>query len=80
MRSQWKKSSIPAAFFIVCLVAFGAGTQLAHAEDNAKGPQAVFPDTRYEFGTIMEGQQVRHDFIVENRGAAPLVIERVQPD
>ena len=42
-------------------------------------PRAVFPEIRYDFNSVMEGIQVKHDFYVENTGKAPLRIEKVRP-
>lgn len=44
------------------------------------GPRAVFPQLQYEFPAVMEGITVRHDFVIENHGAAPLVIKKISPD
>lgn len=46
-----------------------------HASDR---PQIFIESGRYEFGTTVEGTYVLHDFIVTNRGNAPLVIEEVK--
>ena len=46
----------------------------------AKSPKAVFPEIKHEFGSILEGAEIKHDFIIENHGQAPLKIDRVQPD
>jgi hypothetical protein len=46
----------------------------------AKVPLAVFPEMRHTFEPVMEGEKIRHDFIVENRGEAPLVINGIRPD
>ena len=43
-------------------------------------PEAVFLESLYRFESIMEGVEIKHDFYVENRGDAPLIIEKVQPD
>ncbi len=43
-------------------------------------PVAVFPELKYDFDTIDEGVEIKHDFIVENQGRAPLEIKKVQPD
>ena len=43
-------------------------------------PQAFFVEPRYAFAPIMEGVDIEHEFIVENRGKAPLAIYKVQPD
>jgi len=56
-----------------------AGKEAAGQKD-AASPQAVFPETRYEFTPVMEGTQITHDFIIENHGDAPLVIKGVRPD
>lgn len=58
-------------------------TALADAQPDptpAKTPKAVFPETTYDFDSVAEGTEIKHDFIVENHGQAPLTIERVQPD
>lgn len=43
-------------------------------------PKAIFPRTRYEFESVMEGVEIKHDFIIENHGQVPLVISKVRPD
>jgi hypothetical protein len=43
-------------------------------------PQAVFPETEYHFEPILEGQEITHDFIVENQGRGELIIQSVRPD
>lgn len=45
-----------------------------------KAPKVIFPSTRYEFQSVMEGVEIKHDFIIENHGEAPLVISKVRPD
>ena len=45
-----------------------------------KAPKAVFPQTKYQFSPVFEGQEIKHDFVVENRGQAPLVIKSIRPD
>ncbi len=42
------------------------------------GPQAVFAHTKYEFKPLLEGEDVKHDFVIENKGDAPLVIKEVR--
>ncbi len=42
------------------------------------GPQAVFAQTQYKFEPLLEGEDVKHDFVVENKGDAPLVIKDVR--
>ena len=45
-----------------------------------KAPQAVFPQMRFEFDPVFEGTEIKHDFVVENKGQAPLVIKNIRPD
>ena len=45
-----------------------------------KSPSAFFPASSYEFEQVVDGTKVMHDFIVQNRGTAPLKIERVKTD
>lgn len=48
--------------------------------DTGVHPEAVFPQTQYEFDPVMEGVDIKHDFVIENHGNAPLVIQNVRPD
>jgi hypothetical protein len=45
-----------------------------------KLPLAYLPAARYEFTSIVEGQEVSHDFVIQNKGAAPLEVQRVKTD
>jgi hypothetical protein len=44
-----------------------------------KTPRAVVPDLSVQAGTLLEGQDYRHSFIVKNTGAAELQILSVRP-
>lgn len=41
---------------------------------SAQAPSAIFFDTSFNFGRVVRGSVVEHDFIVENRGSASLRI------
>ena len=45
-----------------------------------KVPKAVFPQLKFESGPVFEGTEIKHDFVVENKGEAPLVIKNIRPD
>jgi hypothetical protein len=45
-----------------------------------KLPLAHLPALRYEFASVMEGQEVIHDFVVQNKGSATLEIQKVKTD
>ena len=58
---------------IVCcmLVPLIAGAQ-------GDSPAAVLPEAHYRFSTAIEGEIVRHDFILYNKGSADLTIEKIK--
>ena len=41
-------------------------------------PKAVLPERIYEFEPVAEGTLVSHRFILQNRGDAPLIIEKIK--
>ncbi len=43
-----------------------------------KSPVAVISETEYRFTSIMEGNKIIHDFIMQNKGDAPLFIKKVR--
>jgi hypothetical protein len=45
-----------------------------------KLPLAHLPALRYEFAPVMEGQEITHDFVVQNKGSATLEIQKVRTD
>ena len=45
-----------------------------------KLPVAHFPATRYEFEPVVEGQEVSHNFVIQNKGTALLEVQRVKTD
>ncbi len=56
---------------VLCFLAASAA-----AEQTA--PKAVAPTESYQFGTVLEGNDVIHDFVIQNTGDAPLDIENVR--
>jgi hypothetical protein len=41
-------------------------------------PVAVMPETAFEFPSTIEGESLTHDFLIQNRGSAPLTIKEVK--
>ena len=41
-------------------------------------PSVFVPESRFEFPPVLDGTEITHDFIVQNKGAAPLKIEKVR--
>jgi hypothetical protein len=46
-------------------------------QDDAE-PAAFFPQTLYEFPSTLDGETVVHEFVIQNKGLAPLNIESVK--
>lgn len=56
-------------------VVWFAGSHADAVSENV--PIAVAPETTYQFETVPEGTQVTHEFKIQNKGTAPLIIEKV---
>ena len=48
------------------------------ADAQGGSPAAVLPEAHYQFSTAIEGEIVRHDFILYNKGSADLTIEKIK--
>ena len=56
-----------------------ASTLCVSAETTIKQvPKAVLPERTYEFEPVVEGTLVSHRFILQNKGDATLVIEKIK--
>ena len=53
---------------------FGAG------QKNSKSPIAYFPERYYTFKQVVDGTEIMHDFILQNKGDATLKINKVTTD
>ena len=58
--------------FLTIFIANGFGAQ------NDAQPSAFFPATTYEFSPVLDGAKVVHEFVIQNKGNAPLKVERVR--
>lgn len=57
---------------------FGMDTQdLASVVPDPERPKAFFPEEGFDFGHVVSGTVVEHDFIVRNAGSSPLLIQKV---
>jgi len=41
-------------------------------------PAASLAERTYQFGSVVEGTRISHDFVLKNNGNAPLVIEKIK--
>ena len=63
--------------FALCILFFASNS--SGAEKTIKFPSAFLPTLKYEFPPVVEGLPLKHDFIIQNRGSAPLKILKVKP-
>ena len=63
---------------VLCCMIFFTTYNVAAKNSAEKRPLAVIPEQTYEFVPVVEGSLVTHDFIIQNKGTAPLVIEKVK--
>lgn len=66
-KGKWIVPILTAAFWI------SGGFSTALAE-----PVAVAPEPGYTFPSIVEGHEVVHDFVVQNKGSDTLEIQKVK--
>ncbi len=64
-------------FAAVCILCFNSGA-FGDSKQTTLSPSVFVPESRYTFPTVIDGTEVTHDFIIQNKGDAPLVIERVK--
>lgn len=62
---------------VTCLM-LHAPASLAGDATDAGVPGVKVPDSSFTFSPVVEGTQVVHSFVVENRGSAELKIEKVK--
>lgn len=67
------------ALLILAVFACAAQAQPASpGGGSASGASVFFPEKTFEFQPVIDGAKVVHDFVVMNRGSAPLVISDVR--
>lgn len=74
--SRFRKTLLTLITFISASLGASAPVQLASADT---GPLAKLGQDMYDFGSVMQGQKVVHEFAVENSGDADLVLQRIAP-
>ena len=63
------------AVIILILTIFAA---VSFGVQDDSQPSAYFPQTIYEFTPVLDGDKVVHEFVIQNRGNAPLKVDRVK--
>ncbi|OGR28850.1 MAG: hypothetical protein A2277_20595 [Desulfobacterales bacterium RIFOXYA12_FULL_46_15] len=62
-------------FLLISFLTFFSGPALAEQK-----PEAVLPERVFDFKSVWEGDTVTHDFILKNKGTAPLEVLKVDTD
>jgi len=64
--------------FVAAVCVLLLTTQFLSAESESRGtPSAYFPADQYEFDQVLEGNDVRHELVVQNTGNALLEVKDV---
>jgi len=65
-------------FFLLFFLLLNLNASLK-AENNVNTyPSAYLPLDNYEFNEVVEGTEIDHYFIIQNKGTAPLNVEKVE--
>jgi len=72
MKITWMKSAI---FLMGLFLCYTPGN--ADQSTDTPEPKAFLPQASYQFEPVAEGTRVVHDFILQNKGEAPLEITKI---
>ncbi len=67
---------------LVCVCCFLFSVVNAFSDEKktvSNGPEMVVPEPSYTFEQVLEGEEVLHDFIIQNKGTSDLIIKKVKP-
>jgi hypothetical protein len=72
------KLKLFSVFFVAFCIMFFYNGVFGASEQTSPSPSVFVPQSRYKFPTVLDGTEVTHAFIIQNKGDAPLVIEKVR--
>jgi len=49
-------------------------------QETPGSPVAYFPEKNYIFKPVVDGTEIIHDYIVQNKGSATLLVKKVKTD
>ena len=80
MRISFWKRGRSLVCILVALQLMGVTAVAGAGEKPApKGPVLVTPQPTFEAGQVVEGEEVTHTFIIQNKGNQSLLIKSVKP-
>ena len=65
---------------LLCLIGFNPFSYGAEGGGDVKLPSVYVPSTTFNFEPVVEGKEVIHDFVIQNKGAALLEVQSVRTD
>ena len=67
--------------FVIIAIAFFLASTTIGAENNLSAkPSVLVPQSQYNFEPVVDGTQVIHDYVIQNKGATTLEIQKVKTD
>ncbi len=72
---RYRHPAVRAALLAVLAI---AALPCAVAAQPASAGSVFFPQKAFEFAPVIDGVKVLHDFVVQNKGSGPLVINDVR--
>ena len=78
-----RKKPIGVSIFVVVVLFFASGSYMAQSQSGQTAASdriasAFLPVTKWEFDPVVDGKEVIHDFVIQNKGNAPLNISKVK--
>lgn len=65
---------------ITCLTIVMTFSAFAAQKGDAPAPSVYIKAEKYQFNPVLDGTEIKHTFIIKNRGNAPLEILNVRTD
>ena len=72
------KKEGPILLVLICCSLLAGSISWSGASEDTGQPVAVLPEVQYEFKPVPDGTQIHHGFQIQNKGTAPLNIEKVR--
>lgn len=70
----------PFLIVIATCMLFSAAGSFGAGQKDSKSPSVYFPARYYTFKQVVDGTEIVHDFILQNKGDATLEISKVTTD
>jgi hypothetical protein len=65
-------------FVLACCILFFQTGSFGNGINTLNVQPVIVSESLYKFDPVLEGTEITHDFIVQNKGTAPLKIETVR--